>query len=76
MSEGPRWESVREEGVDSQVGQQEDRRARSLERPLHLVTQAHWRPVRAKVNPEGHSLVGKGKPGGDLKFMAESLQKG
>lgn len=37
---------------------------------------AHWRPARTKVNPEGHSLVGKGKPGGDWKFMADSLQKG
>lgn len=60
VSEEPRWESVREEGVDSQVGQREDRRARGLERPLHLVTRAHWRPARAKANPEGHSLVARG----------------
>lgn len=46
------------------------------ERPLGLVTRAHWQPGRTKVSPEGHSLVGKGKPGGGLKFMAESLQKG
>lgn len=51
VSEEPRWESVREEGEDSQVGQREDRRARGLERPSHLVTRAHWRPARAKVKP-------------------------
>lgn len=65
-----------EEGVVSHVEQRGNRRGKGIERPLDLVTQAHWRPVRTKVNPEGHSLIGKGKPGGDFKFMAESLQKG
>lgn len=54
----------------------ENGRGRGIERPLDLVIEAHWWPVRTKVNPEGHSLVGKGKSGGDFKFMTESLQKG
>lgn len=54
----------------------ENGRGRGIERPLDLVTEARWWPVRTKPNPEGHSLVSKGKPGGDFKFMTETLQKG
>lgn len=43
---------------------------------LGPVTRAPWWPVRTEVSPEGHSLAGKGKPGGGGKFMAGSLQKG
>lgn len=42
---------------------------------LGPVTRAPRWPVRTKVSPEGHSLAAKGKPGGDGKFMAESLRE-
>lgn len=67
-------------GVESVPGQatwtsEGTSRVRGTERPSDLVAQAHWQPERTKVNPEGHSLVGKEKPGGDLKFMAEESTK-
>lgn len=61
--------------MPSQVGQQEDRRARGTERPLHLIHELIGGLREHKLTQnDTHWLVRK--PGGGLKFMAESLQIG
>lgn len=70
------WGESEEERSGQPRGAVRGQGACGMKRPSDLVTRAPWWPARTKVNAEGHSLVGKGKPGGDSKFMAESLKKG